>query len=386
MKETVTQCDKIKICFILDWRRGLGGTEVQLLRLIQHLDRNRCEPFLVMTKGDEETSGAWVPKNCPVIYFGLKKIFSLRGIRKALEFRRFLRENRIDVMQAYWPDATFFASIIGKLSGVPVVFGARRNIGHWMKPWDKIKAKFLNRFFIDKIIANAEACKKAVIDQENAKPENVIVIPNGIETERFSDIPTWTVEKVNTPFRIGAVGNLKPVKGTDVLIDAAKIVLQKYPDAQFEIAGIGKSDIYSKRIADTEIADHFKLLGALSDIPSFLATLDVAVLPSRAEGLSNGLLEYMAAGRPCIATNVGGNGELIEHERNGLLVPSENPQALADAICDYLEHPGKAEQFAHEAKKDITEKYDANRVAALFTECCENALNDVKQSWFKTKR
>ena len=371
----------IRVCFVIDYfYMGRGGTEVQLARLIQHLDRKRIEPHLVYLYNENTQLKEGMP-NCPIYNLKLQSFLSLKIVSKAFEFRRFLKENEIDVIQAYFPDSMFFASIVGKLSGVPVVFGARRNIGHWMKPWDKIKAKFLNRFFIDKILANAKACEKAVIEQENAKPENVIVIPNGIETERFESISTWMPINANNPRRIGVVGNIKPVKGTDVLIEAAKIVLQRFPDVQFEIAGDGQFDFYNKMITDCGIADNFKLLGSLSDIPAFLKTLDIAVLPSRAEGLSNGLLEYMAAGRPCIATNVGGNGELIELQRNGLLVPSENPQALADAICDYLEHPEKAEQYAREARKDITEKYDANRVAALFTECCENALNGVTKEW-----
>ena len=358
----------------MDGIPGRGGSENQLVMLINHLDRNRVEPFLVLTKSTREMSGEFVPQNCPVYYYALKQVNSLAGLKKALEFRHFLKENKIDLIQAYFPDSTFFASIVGKLGGVPIVFGARRNIGHWMKPWDQRKAKFLNRFFIDKIIANAQACKKAVLEQENAKPENVFVIPNGIETQRFDSIPTKTPENANSPLRIGAVGNLKPVKGTDVFIDAAKIVLEKFPDIQFEVAGTGDFEHYNKQITDCGIVNHFKLLGPLVDIPGFLRTLDIAVLPSRAEGLSNGLLEYMAAGRPAIATDVGGNGELIQHERNGLLVPSENPQALAEAICDLIEHPERAARFAAEARSDVTDKYDATKVADLHCEIYEKEL------------
>jgi len=372
---------KRNICFIIDNFLERGGTECQLAMLIDHLDRNRVEPFLVLLNGDEETSGAMVPKNCPVFYYDVKRIFSIHGLKKALEFRRFLKKNKIDLIQTYFPDSTLFASIVGKISGVPVIFGSRRNIGHWMKPRDRWTTKFLHRFFIDKIIANAKACKQAVIEQENAKPENVVVIPNGIETERFDSIPTWTPGSINSPFRIGAVGNYnQPVKGVDILIDAAKIVLEKFPDISFEIAGTGDFERYNKQITDCGIADRFKLLGSLADIPGFLRTLDIAVLPSRAEGLSNGLLEYMAAGRPAIATDVGGNGELIEHERNGLLVPSENPQALADAICDLIEHPERAARFAAEARSDVTDKYDATKVAELHSEIYEKELANKKRN------
>jgi len=372
----------IRICFVIDYIWGRGGSENQLVMLINHLDRNRFEPFLVLTKSTQEMSGEFVPQSCPVYYYTLKQIYSLAGLKKALEFRRFLKENKIDLIQAYFPDSTFFASIVGKLSGVPVVFGARRNIGHWMRPWDRRKAKFLNRFFIDKIIANALACKQAVIEQENARPENVFVIPNGIETQRFDSIPTWTPENANFPLRIGAVENLKRIKGTDVLIDAAKIVHEKFPDVSFEIAGDGSDSkimFYNKQIADCGLTNHFKLLGPLADVPGFLRTLDIAVLPSRAEGLSNSLLEYMAAGRPAIATDVGGNSELIEHERNGLLVPSENPSALADAVCDLIEHPERAARFAAEARSNVTDQYDVTKVADLHCEIYEKVLSNKRK-------
>ena len=365
---------KIHICFVIDNFLERGGTECQLVMLINHLDRSRFEPFLVLTSGDEETSKVAIPRDCHVKCYDLKRIFSIHGLKTAFDFRRFLKKNKIDLIQTYFPDATFFASIVGKLSGVPIVLGARRNIGHWMKPKDKRVAKFLNRFFIDKIVANARSCKQAVIEQENGKPENIVVIPNGIETEQFDPIPTWPPASTGVFLRVGAVGAVKPVKGTDVLIDAAKIVLDKFPDVQFEVAGDGDLDLYNKQIADCGITNHFKLLGSLADVPGFLRTLDIAVLPSRAEGLSNGLLEYMAAGRPAIATDVGGNGELIEHERNGLLVPSENPQALADAICDLIEHPQRAARFAAEARNDIENRYAAQAVADQYCDYCEKEL------------
>lgn len=370
---------KIRVCFVID-ELERGGTESQLAMLIDHLDRTRCEPFLLLTKGHEKAREVAIAADCPVLCYDIKRFFSINLFKRAVEFRRFLKANKIDVIQTYFPDSTFFAAIVGKLSGVPLILGSRRNIGHWMRPRDKWTAKLLNRFFIDKIVANAQACKNAVIEQENAKPENVVVIPNGIETARFETITTWTPATANNPLRIGAVGNIKPVKGTDLLIDAAKISLQKFPHLRFEIAGYGDFDRYNKQIAECGIAAHFKLLGSLSDIPGFLSTLDIAVLPSRAEGLSNGLLEYMAAGRPIVATDVGGNGELIEHERNGYLVPPENPQALADAIEGLIEHPERAAGFAAEARNDVTDKYDADKIASQFQNLAATSCQNLSGS------
>jgi len=141
------------------------------------------------------------------------------------------------------------------------------------------------------------------------------------------------------------VGNLRQVKGPDLFIRAAQRVLEKHPDTQFEIAGGGDPLPYQTLIDELGLTNQVRLLGAVTDVPTFLGTLDVAVLPSRAEGLSNALLEYMAAGRPIVATDVGGNAELIESGVNGLLVkPSE--LELETAISQLLVDDDKAASLA----------------------------------------
>jgi glycosyltransferase involved in cell wall biosynthesis len=222
------------------------------------------------------------------------------------------------------------------------------------------------------VIANAEACKKIAVEKEKAKPENVIIIPNLIESQRFAHIPLWLAASANPQRRIGIVGNLKHIKGTDIFIDAAKIVLERFPDVHFELAGNDTSKGgYPKQIDELGISDHVHLLGSLSDVPAFLATLDIAVLASRTEGLPNAIMEYMAAGRPCITTDVGGCGELIHNEENGLLVPPENPAALAAAICDLLTDSAKAERFAAKARNDIASRYEADVLANQWCEAYE---------------
>jgi glycosyltransferase involved in cell wall biosynthesis len=256
------------------------------------------------------------------------------------------------------------------------------DIGFWITPWQARTGKFAQRFLVDKVIANAEACKKSIIEQENARTEDIFIVPNLIESKRFANIPTWIQATRCPPRRVGIVGYLKFVKGTDVLIDAAKIVLEKHPDVQFELAGItvdkDEAKQYQSLIEQYGIAQNMRFLGSLADIPVFLSTLDIAVLASRSEGLPNAIMEYMAAGRPCVVTDVGGCGELIRHEQNGLLVPSDNPSALAEGIIDLLEHPDRAEQFATAARKDISEKYEASIVANRWCEIYEEVLATQK--------
>ena len=365
---------KIRVCFVFDFWRGRAGAELQLALLLRHMDRSRVEPFVLMLHGDDQS----IPElpDCPVYCLKMQRLRSFSAWTKAQELRRFFKRNKIDILQALVIDnpLLIFVASVGKWSGVKKVFGFRVDTGFWMTPWQARTGKFTHRFLVDKVIANAEACKKSIIEQESAKPENIIVVPNLIETERFEKIPTWTQANAHCPRKIGIVGNLKPVKGTDVFIDAAKIVLETHPDTQCELAGSGLEELYQSQIQQLGIAQNVHLLGSLSDVPAFLSTLDIAVLSSRSEGLPNAVMEYMAAGRPCVVTDVGGCGELIQHGRNGLLIPSENPSALAEGIVDLLDHPDQAERLAATARRDVSEKYGASMLADRWCEIYEAEL------------
>ena len=366
--------DKIRVCFVFDFWRVRAGAELQLSLLLRHIDRERIEPFVLTMHGDDKL----IPElpDCPVYCLKIGWLRSFSTFSKVRELCRFFKQNKIDIIQALVIDnpMLILVALAGKWSGVKKVFGFRVDIGFWVTPWQARTGRFAQHFLVDKVIANAEACKTSIIEQENARPENIFVLPNLIETECFADIPTWTAAHAHTPRRVGAVGYLKPVKGTDVLLDAAKIVLEKHPGVQFDFAGTGETGHYQTQIEQLGIAQSVRFLGSLADIPTFLSTLDIAVLASRSEGLPNAIMEYMAAGRPCVVTNVGGCGDLIRHEQNGLLVPSENPSALAEGIVDLLDHPDRAAQFATAARRDISEKYEAAILADRWCEIYEEVL------------
>jgi glycosyltransferase involved in cell wall biosynthesis len=110
-------------------------------------------------------------------------------------------------------------------------------------------------------------------------------------------------------------------------------VCDRYPNVVFEVAGDGEQRSELERLhADLRLGDRFLLRGSVSDVPGFLRALDVAVLPSHSEGMSNALLEYMAAGRAIVATDVGANSTLIRDSEHGLIVPPDNPEPLAESL------------------------------------------------------
>ncbi len=354
----------VRVCFVIN-NLSRAGTESQLLLLIRHLDRTRVRPFLCLLDGTSDSSRRLEPDDCPIVRLGVRRLLSLRGVKAARRFRRFLKENRIDTVVTYFPDSTRFAAPLAKSAGC-TVFGTRRNVGHGLTRRDRLVARVWNRLFIDKIIANCQACKNAVVAQEAVNPEDVIVIPNAIDLSRFEHIPPWTPKPPGTPRKVGMVANLRPVKRPDLFIRAASLVLRDHPDTQFEIAGGGDVAAYQALIDELGLTQNVRLLGSIEHIPAFLSTLDVAVLTSEAEGLSNSLLEYMAAGRPIVATDVGGNSELIANGVEGILVPELDHSMIAQATLHLFTDQHVAECAAEAARETLQSRFCPARSAESF--------------------
>src|SRR5262249_39410921 len=169
------------------------------------------------------------------------------------------------------------------------------------------------------------------------------------------------------PRRVGLVANLRPVKGVDVFVDAAARIARADPEVTFAVAGDGESrPALERRIEKLGLGARFTLAGCVRDIPAFLAGLDVSVLCSRAEGMPNAVLEYMAAGRAIVATAVGGTVELIQDGVTGLLVPPEDAEALAGAITHLLRKPELAGRLAAAARRRAREHYSRAAMVRRF--------------------
>ncbi len=203
------------------------------------------------------------------------------------------------------------------------------------------------------------------------------MIHNGVDTEKFQRAKPdreRLLQGLGQQTLVVLVGNMhSDVKGHPWLIAAAPAVLQEFPQTRFVLAGDGDArPQFEEQAARLGVQQNFLFLGRRSDIPDLLASCDIAVLPSRAEGLPNAVLEYMAAGLPTIASRVGGNAELIEDGVTGLLVPSEDAVALSSALLRLLRDPELARHLAENGQRMAVENYSFERlmreVEGLYTE------------------
>lgn len=327
----------IRVCYLID-NLAVGGTEKQLLALIAHLDRSQVQPYLCLLDGTSDSSRALEPATCSVLRLGVKSLKSVRSLPAAWRFVRFLRQQRIDVVQLHFPDSTYFGAPLARLAGVRSVLRTRRNTGYWMTPRHRRAGRIISHL-VDGTIANSEACRQAVIEQEGARPESVYVIPNGIDLERFRKYPPDRHADTALPMRVGMVANLRPIKNIEMFLRAAE-ALRPCDNLTFHIAGSGECLLSLRQLAiKMGISDRVDFVGSHQDVADFIHGLDIAVLTSRAEGFPSAILEYMAAAKPIVATAVSGVVELIDDGNTGLLVAENDWAGLASALRRLLVDP-----------------------------------------------
>ncbi|MCI0456895.1 MAG: glycosyltransferase [Gemmataceae bacterium] len=341
-----------------------AGTESQLVALIRHLDPKRVQPCLCLLRGEETHSRALEPDGCPVLRLGVRSLCHWTTPFKMRRLIRFLVEQRIDVFQVYFPDSTYLGVPAARLAGVHSIVRTRNNLGYGLTPLHRWLIRLCN-CFVDVVLTNCQTGRRALLSDEGLPADTAVVLENGVDLSRFLQIP---IQGNLTGRRcVGMVANLRPVKNPELLVRAAADVCRLHPGVTFRIAGEGElRPRLEGLIQEHGLAGRFVLPGSVADVPAFLAGLDVAVLCSRSEGMSNALLEYMAAGRPIVATAVGGNAELIEPEQHGLLVPEGDQTRLAQAIDWLLRDPGWAARLGTAARRRAWERYGREAMVRRF--------------------
>ncbi len=351
----------VRVSFVID-NLGRAGTESQLLALIRALDRTRVAPSLVLLDGESEDSRRLEPTDCPVLRLGVKKLFGVSALVAAKRLRSFWKTTRPDIAQIYFLDSAYFGVPVAKLAGVRTVVRVRNNLSYWLTR----KHRALNRMirpFVDHTLTNSDAGRDALIAHDGLSPGRITVIENGVDVERFA-IPGH-IPFSGSILRVGCVANLRPVKNIDGLIRVAA----RFPELQFEVAGDGEQrGELEKLLVELNLGHRFRLLGSVEDIPDFIAGLDIAVLPSHSEGMSNALLEFMAAGRSIIATDVGASAKLLEDGRCGILAATSGVDDLEDALRRLLAYPEASRAMGIAARSRATQFYSRGAMRLRFEE------------------
>jgi glycosyltransferase involved in cell wall biosynthesis len=187
-------------------------------------------------------------------------------------------------------------------------------------------------------------------------PEHrIFKIPNGIE------LPELPAEKKQFGRHCLFVGNLhRPIKGFPTLLKAWKTVIEQFPDARLTVVGGGVGDELLKDVQEMGILTRIEFVGRSENVRDYLRRSDIFVLPSKREGMSNALIEAMAYGLACIATDISGNQDLIENGKNGILIPVDDAEKLAEGIINLLKNPDTVQHMGILARETIERRCSFN--------------------------
>ena len=303
-------------------------------------------------------------------------LFALKGsmlqantLRQIARMAALIREHGVRLVHATDFNTNLLALAAGRLAGAKVVVSRvdlghlRANFGKWHR-----EAEMWNARHADLVVANAEAVREVCIREERCRPERVVVVRNGLDVARFDQLSSQPlqaplpVDPGDLP--VAVIGNLWPVKGHRTLVEAAALLRDRLPRAKFLCAGEGpEREHLQQRIAELGLTDRVYLLGHRLDVPAVLARVRAACLCSSAEGLSNALMEAMAARLPIVATAVGGNPELVRPGENGLLVPYGDPQSLAEKLFELLTDEARADEMGRQGRARVEAELTLSRMA-----------------------
>lgn len=339
-----------------------GGSETLLLSFLKYLDRKKFTPVVHSFYGrgklvDEfRQSGVEVvewcsPRRDPVTFF--------RMIAH-------LRRSRTDVVHTHLFDRQ--GRVAAYLAGVPVIVTTY----HLVTDWDTngsvssraaVGLDTLTSRLNDRIIAVSDDVKRYAVEKGRIERTRIETIENGIDVDRYRG--AGGAEELRRQLGLEgkrvilSIGRLVEQKGHRYLIQSAEVLRENHPEMAVLIVGEGPlMENLEEEIEELRLTETVRMLGPRRDIPELLALSEVFVLPSLFEGLPITLLEAMASATPIVVTDVDGIRDVIEHEVDGLLVPSRDPESLAKAIDALLSDPERARELGRKSFEKARERYD----------------------------
>jgi glycosyltransferase involved in cell wall biosynthesis len=352
----------------------ISGGEQSLINLWRNLDRSRYAPYLVLPRdGPLTAAAAEAGVKTDTIAVPRLRIENAAEIVKALRaLVRFCRNEKIDCIHSYSPRNNALSAIAAKYLRIPVLWH-ERNIP--IKGEKDLSRKF--SFLADAILCNSSAVAGRFLTKKGLSAK-VTVICNGVDTKTFSPGPA--AKELTARYHaegkkiVGIVTNLGKRKSPQCFLDAAARILKSRSDALFLVVGgefsesdRGRKSELEEMATSLRISGHVVFSGFVTDVADHIRLFDIGVSVTEKEACSRAILEMMACAKPVVAFATGGNPELVENNRTGILVPFGDVPALADAVAGLLADENKARAMGTQARARVLRLFDV-RVNAQKTQ------------------
>jgi glycosyltransferase involved in cell wall biosynthesis len=373
-----------------------GGAGYLLLRWCPYLlsrgwqvDILATDPFWVSElekiPGLKVIEDIYIPRN----------IAPVRDLYALGQLLALIRRERYDVVHTYTATPGFLGRIAARLIDVPVIL--HHQAGWTVTDFSSLRERILYTPLehLATLASTKGICVSHAVEQQGrqlriAPPNKLVVICNGVEPQPFiaatqnggRELLRRELGFSDDHLLIGNTGRLSPQKDNGPLIQAMAYLRSLIPDVPFTLLLAGDGPDRQKLeelVCSLELGEQVRLLGFRSDIPTFLAGLDIFVNPSLWEGLSISLLEAMAAAKPIVTTSILPNAELIEHEVTGLLVPPRASEQIAQAIARFAQEPELAHSCGIAARQRVLESYTIERMFQETWDLYLNLLSEKQQ-------
>jgi glycosyltransferase involved in cell wall biosynthesis len=347
--------EKKNILYTTSFSTLNGGGQWSLYYLIKHLNKDRFHP-VILCPAPGEFAEKMKSIGAEVLFLKTGRIRNLNPVT-VKKFISIIRERDIALIHTDSSTETLYAGIAAKIMKVPLIWHIRARDGEWLL--DRILTSLSTRMIL---VADALRARFQRIDHQQSP-----TIYNGIDLEEFDSFaPSPSVrDEFSIPedaVLLACIGRIEEKKGQEYLISAMKHAA----NAKLLLAGRA-DETYLKRLRglceELGISDRVIFAGQRNDIPALLRSVDLLILPSLTEAFSRVILEAMAAAKPVIATDTGGNAEAVIDGETGFLVPIKDTSALADKISNLINNKEKRDSMGSAGRKRLEEKFDIGGIA-----------------------
>ncbi len=367
---------RIRVCLLSDTVGLDAGTERQVTETARRLHKNRFDVHVVCLEDSPQLQA--LRSVCRIAVFPTPSANSWAGLRQARHFRRYLREHRLDIVHAYMNKTAAFA-VMSSVGSDRIVITSRLNTGYWYTPTLRRMFQVLNRR-TDSIMANSQEAKRIAIETEGLAPDEVAVVYQGVDMSKFSaglGDPS-ACERLGIPRGarvVGIVANLRPVKDHKLFLRAAQLVAREINDVAFLLAGRGELYDELRGFArELGIAEQVFFTQGEGNVMDWLAGMRIGCLTSISEGFSNAVMEYMAAGLPVVAIDVGGNRDAIVHGETGFLVPDRTPEAFARPLIELLRNEELRATMGRKGFERCSELFEVEKTIGQLEQLYESLI------------
>jgi glycosyltransferase involved in cell wall biosynthesis len=363
----------LRIVFGLD-SLNVGGTELNAVRTLERLRRDRFDARLVVLRREGALLPRCVESGIPVFELSIGGLASARTARRAIALFHWLRRERVDVVHTHDVYTNVVMAPVARLAGTSLVIASRRWWFTAPRP-ELIRANKLAYRAAHRVLANSPSVARLVQQSDGVGAERVVTVPNFVDDDAFQPLPDDVAARLRGHWGIapgvrtvGIVARLDPVKRhVDLLRAFASLLRNPRIEDRWRLVLVGDGPERAAIQAEMRrlgIERDVVVAGQVAHLPGLQSLFDLAVLSSEAEGFPNSIVEAMAAGRPVVATDVGGVSDCVVPGITGLLVPPRDPDALAGAMEPVMANRELAARLGDAGRRRARATFHANVVIA----------------------